>query len=110
MADEQEHPLILWAQGQPRWQQHALKLLAKHGSAHAIPEEDKKRNKKDINRRSQGEEPDFTPISISDVPDANPTNPKTYLKSLGPVANIDKLASGQEPLSLLVRTGLTVVF
>ena len=110
MADEQEHPLVLWAQGQPIWQQHALKLLAKHGGAHAIPEEDKKEIKKILSAEAKGEIPDFTPIIASDVSNTNPTNPKTYLKSLGPVANIDKLASGQEPFEFVSPNGLTVIF
>ena len=110
MADEQEYPLILWAQKQPRWHQHALKLLTKHGSAHAIPEEDKKELKKILSAEAKEETSDFTPITVSDVPDANPTNSKTYLKSLGPVANIDKLASGQEPFEFVSPNGLTVIF
>ena len=52
----------------------------------------------------------FPPIEISDVPNANPTNPKTYLKSLGPVSNIDKLASEQEPFEFVSPNGLTVIF
>ena len=110
MADKQEHPLILWAQKQPIWQQHALKLLTKHGSAHAIPEEDKKEIKKILSAEAKGETPDFTPITVSDVPGANNTNPKTYLKSLGPVSNIDKLASDQEPFEFVSPNGLTVIF
>ena len=110
MADGQEHPLILWAQRQPKWQQHALKLLTKHGSAHAIPDDDKTEIKKILCAEAKGETPDFTPITVSDVPDANPTNPKIYLKSLGPVANIDKLASDQKPFEFVSPSGLTVIF
>ena len=110
MADENESPLITWSKEQPRWQQHALKLLTKHGSAHAISEEGKNEIKKILYEEANGETPNFTPITVSDVPDANPTNPKTYLKSLGPVANIDKLASGQEPFEFVSPNGLTVIF
>jgi len=60
MADEKEHPLIKWASKQPRWQQLALKLLAKFGSAHAIPEEDKKEIKKILSAEAKGETPNST--------------------------------------------------
>ena len=71
MDDEQEHPLILWAQGQPNWQQHALKLLTKHGSAHAIPEGDKEKIKKILTEEAKGETPAFSPITSSDVSNAS---------------------------------------
>ena len=110
MADEQEHALITWARKQPSWQQHALKLLVKYGSAHAIPEDEKTEVKKILTAEAKGEKPDFTPIQTSDISNASPTHPKTYLKSLGPVSNIDKLASDQEPFEFVNPNGLTVIF
>ena len=110
MADEKEHALITWAQKQPRWQRQALKLLAKYGSANAIPDDEKTEIKKILVAEAKGEKPDFTLIQTSDISNVSPTHSKTYLKSLGPVSNIDKLASDQEPFEFINPNGLTVIF
>lgn len=110
MADEKEHPLIKWASKQPRWRQHALRLLAKYGSAMDIPEDEKAEIKRILSAEANGGKPDFTPIIASDISNASASSPKTYLKSLGPVSNIDKLASEQLPFEFISPNGMTVIF
>ena len=110
MADEQEGSLIEWAKNQPKWQQHALRLISKYGSAEAIPEDDKKQICKILIKEANGREPKFVPIKETDRSSAIATEPKTYLQSLGPVSKIDKLASGQEPFDFVKPNGITVIF
>lgn len=110
MADDQEHPLITWALEQPGWQQHALRLIAKYGSAEAIPEEDIKQIKNILLKEAKEEEPFYHPLTSSDIQGSSSQESKTYFKSLGPVANIDKLASGQGPFEFVGPNGMTVIF
>ena len=110
MADEQESPLIEWAKNQPKWQQHALRLISKYGSAEAIPKDDKDQIKKILIEETKGEEPEFVSIKETDISSAIATEPKTYFQSLGPVSNIDKLASEQKPFDFINPNGMTVIF
>lgn len=108
--EEEKTPLIKWAEGRHKWLQHALNLIAKHGSAESIPKDGKDQIEDILVKEAKGEEPSFTPISKFNVPDATSGDPKTYLKRLGPVLNIDKLASNQEPFEFVSPNGMTVIF
>ena len=114
MTDEQtKHPLVAWAENQPKWQQHALKLLCIYGSADKIPDEGTKQFELILVKEAKGEEIVFDPIANSDLSSATGINegaPKTYLKSLGPVSNIDKLASNQDAFEFAYPNGVTVIF
>ena len=110
MADEQKPPLVEWAKKQPKWQQHALRLISKLGPAEEISEGDKNQIKKILVEETKGKDPEFVPIKETDISSAITTDPKTYLKSLGPVSNIDKLASEQKPFDFFSPNGMTVIF
>jgi ABC-type cobalamin/Fe3+-siderophores transport system ATPase subunit len=110
MSEKQEHPLITWAKTQLKWQQHALRLIAIYGSEETIPDIEINQIKKILFGETKGEEPEFISISETDIPNISSSEPKTYLKSLGPVLKIDKLASDQDPFEFIGPTGLTIIF
>lgn len=110
MDNIKDHALVEWAKKQHKWQQHALHSIAKYGSVELIPEDVKERIKTILIEEAKGERSSFTPISEFDISDTNGRFPKTYLKSLGPVSNIDKLTSEQEPFEFVSPIGMTVIF
>ena len=57
-----------------------------------------------------GEMPLFSPLELTDLSVSDGSEPKTYLKTLGPVENIDRLASGQPPIEFIGPNGMTVIF
>ena len=103
-----------WAKGQPNWQQHALKKLAEVGSIQSLglkgAEEFKKELKKILSAEVNGENIEFNSIAEADIPNTTEEESQTYLKSLGPVKNIDKLESGQKPFRFIGSNGLNVIF
>lgn len=107
---EKEHPLAEWVKKQPKWQQYALRSIAKYGSAESIPQNEEIQIKKMLAEEARGE------MSSSDsaykfyIPDTTDAKPKTYLKSLGPVSSIDKLTSEQDPFVFVSPNGMTVIF
>lgn len=79
MSEEQKkHPLVAWAEKQPKWQQHALKLLCTYGSADKIPDEEKVQLEKILYKETKGDkieagaevEVKFTPVAHSDISSA----------------------------------------
>lgn len=110
MTNSKKHPLIEWSKEQPKWQQDALRLLVKFGYADSISEKDQNQLKKILFSEANGTNTNFSPIVESDVPETDVDEPKTYLKSLGPVENIDKLASNQYPFEFVSPNGMTVIY
>ena len=75
--------LVEWTTSLPKWQQDALRRLAKLGSAEALPENDYAELKKILVAEVNEKEPKFEALQHEHLPSTDSEEPQTYLKTLG---------------------------
>ncbi len=106
MAFEQ---LLAWATGRPDWQQDALRRLAQNGE---LTEDDLSELRLQIETQAGLTDDDAVepvPLAADHLSEAASNAPKTVLASLGPIRNVDRLASDQPPIRFAVN-GITLIY
>ena len=96
MADGQS--LIEWADGQPEWARDALRRHAT-SSSFQLSEADKTAIAERVHHAAGMPceiEPDHAPLSAVHLNLSAASSPRALLCSLGPVVNLERLASGQK--------------
>lgn len=102
--------LLDWAKKQPAWASDALRRLAS-SSELALTEEDKKEVLSRIRHAASNgadDGPQCTPLSEDHLRRHGTPGPRVALTSIGPVANIDRLAPNQR--LRFAESGVTLVF
>ena len=101
--------LLDWAGDRVPWQRDALRRIALHG---VLSSDDLASLRLQIEQTAgfpRDNVPDPVPLAAEHLSHAASNAPKTVLASLGPVRNIDRLATGQPPLRFAVN-GVTLVY
>lgn len=102
--------LLNWASGRPVWQQDALRRLALQSGE--LTDGDLRDLRLQIEREAglpDDDAPEHVPLTAEHLGYAASNDPKTVLASLGPVRDVDRLASDQPPLRFAVD-GITLVY
>ena len=100
--------LFQWLSGRPVWQQDAVRRICEHGR---LTDADLEALQKQIEALQGLTTPDpkpLPPFTNDHLIDRSAAVPRTILGSVGPLRNVDRLATGQNPLRL-AKTGVTLI-
>jgi hypothetical protein len=101
--------LFDWASKRPVWQQDTLRRICEQGCLYENDLDEVQSQIEAANGLVPAPTVESRPIEKAHLVDRSESAPKTILGSIGPLKNVDRLATGQNPLRFAVD-GITLIY
>ena len=101
--------LFQWLSQRPRWQQDVVRRICEQGELSEQDILDLQAQIEAAHGLSAGQLPALPPLTVAHLVDRSANVPVPTLGSIGPLKNVDRLATGQKPLQFGV-SGVTLIY